>query len=212
MSETIVLRNDRTTAANHLSSAQYRHTDFDPRICTLIASFRRYLIQHAKRLWRSGDQRLLDQADIVQLTIIKGIENYERFRGETNAELACWLRQILTRQILSHRRQLSSLKETTISDATLAYLQSAPRKTLFRESDNLQEMGQSVRAAISRLPSHYREVVELHHFQKMSFVTIGKRKGKTSEAMRKIWGRAILRLRGQLKMQMDCDSGLAVAE
>jgi RNA polymerase sigma-70 factor, ECF subfamily len=208
--ETSVLENDKLTESDDLFLIQADFFDVKLRrdVSVLIASFHRYLLQHAKRIWRNGDQRLLDESDMVQLTLIKGIERFNGFRGATTAELASWLRQILIRQILSHRRQLSSLRETAFSDIGLEQLPVAHASIEDREGDNLDDMRQYVRAAILRLPNHYREIVELHHFEKMPFAKIGERKGKSSDSVRKIWKRAMLRLQSQLKLQIDssCNS------
>src|SRR5437588_7443589 len=61
----------------------------------LLELYRRYLallarVQIGKRL-----QGKVDASDLVQETFLEAHRNFARFRGQTEAELVCWLRQIL---------------------------------------------------------------------------------------------------------------------
>ena len=51
---------------------------------------------------------------------------------------------------------------------------------------------------LERLPDHYREVVIWHHREQLSFEEIGRRRGISAEAARKLWTRALGRLRKEL--------------
>ncbi len=53
-------------------------------------------------------------------------------------------------------------------------------------------------AAMDRLPDHYREVVIWHHRERLPFEEIGRRRGISAEATRKLWTRALGRLRQEL--------------
>src|SRR5438132_8061756 len=65
----------------------------------LLASYRNYL----RLLARTGiDQSLqgkADPSDLVQETLLKAHQHFGQFRGQTEAELAVWLRQILARNL-----------------------------------------------------------------------------------------------------------------
>ena len=52
--------------------------------------------------------------------------------------------------------------------------------------------------ALARLPEDYRRVIALRYEQGQSFADIGQAMGRSSEAVRKLWFRAIERLRKEL--------------
>ena len=53
------------------------------------------------------------------------------------------------------------------------------------------EQARLLRQAVERLPDDYGEVVRLRQQEQMSFEEIGRRTGRTAEAARKVWMRAI---------------------
>ena len=61
-----------------------------------------------------------------------------------------------------------------------------------------REREAAVVEAISRLPEHYREVVVGHQRDRLTFDEIGRRRGISPEAARKLWTRALGRLRKEL--------------
>src|SRR5262245_3371122 len=46
-----------------------------------------------------------DPSDLVQETVMKAYEHFDRFRGQTEGELVAWLRQILARNLLDLTRR-----------------------------------------------------------------------------------------------------------
>ena len=54
-------------------------------------------------------------------------------------------------------------------------------------------------AALDRLPEEYREAIRLRHWEDRSFAEIGARLGRSDDAARKLWARAIDRLRVELR-------------
>jgi RNA polymerase sigma-70 factor (ECF subfamily) len=44
-------------------------------------------------------QGKVDASDVVQQTMAKAVEAFDPFQGDTEAEMAAWLRQILSRQL-----------------------------------------------------------------------------------------------------------------
>ena len=53
--------------------------------------------------------------------------------------------------------------------------------------------------ALARLPEQYRQVVTWRNYERLSFAEIGRRTGRTAEAARKLWGRALVRLQQLLE-------------
>ncbi len=56
------------------------------------------------------------------------------------------------------------------------------------------ELGEKLRAAIDQLPQDERIVIEMHYFQGQTYAEIGAFINRTPEAVRKLWGRALVRL------------------
>ena len=50
-------------------------------------------------------------------------------------------------------------------------------------------------AALERLPPDYREVITLRNLQGLSLVEVAGRMGRSHEAVRQLWCRAVRRLR-----------------
>jgi len=64
----------------------------------------------------------------------------------------------------------------------------------------------AVRRAVEELPSAYAEVVRWVHQEGLTLVEAGARMGRSAEAVRKLYGRALARLAGELDDPED-DSG-----
>ena len=56
------------------------------------------------------------------------------------------------------------------------------------------ELGDKLRSTIGELPPDERMVIEMHYFQGKTYAEIGEFIGRTPEAVRKLWGRALVRL------------------
>src|SRR5262249_21811063 len=80
-----------------------------------LVSYRNYL----RLLARAGiDQSLQGKAhpsDPVQETLLKAHQHFDQFRGQTEAELAAWLRQILARNLTDLVRRYRVTKAQQIS-------------------------------------------------------------------------------------------------
>src|SRR5438105_8184146 len=64
-----------------------------------LERFRDYLLLLARSQLDRDLQAKLDPSDVVQQTLLKAHQNWNQFRGSSDAELAAWLRSILARQV-----------------------------------------------------------------------------------------------------------------
>ena len=53
--------------------------------------------------------------------------------------------------------------------------------------------------ALERLPADYREVLILRHMQELSFTEVARHMGRTVDSVKKLWARALPRLRDVLE-------------
>src|SRR5262249_56518354 len=61
------------------------------------------------------------------------------------------------------------------------------------------EGAEALRRALDRLPEDHRRVITLRHREQRSFEEIGPLLGRSADAARKLWARAVERLRQELE-------------
>jgi RNA polymerase sigma-70 factor, ECF subfamily len=141
-------------------------------------------------------------SDLVQDTFVLAQRGFGEFRGRSSAEWRKWLRTILLRQLGHHRRRhcltakRQQAREVPIHLETTrgpASRDQTPSRDLARREREAALFG-----AMERLPEHYREIVIWHHRDREPFEEIGRRRGISADAARKLWARALGRLRLEL--------------
>ncbi|MGD9724415.1 MAG: sigma-70 family RNA polymerase sigma factor [Pirellulales bacterium] len=171
----------------------------------LLESCRKYLLFVANESLDSGLRPKGGASDLVQDTFFEAQRDFGRFRGTTERELLAWLKEILAHRLANHARRYGAQKRDVDRelplDAEGAVNQPAWQQALIGPVDAAIDRDEQARlaAAISRLPEHVREVIEMRTWQRLTFPEIAARLGKTSEAARKQWGRAVRRLQDELK-------------
>jgi RNA polymerase sigma-70 factor (ECF subfamily) len=128
------------------------------------------------------------------------------FRGQSEAELTAWLRQMLLNKLTDYQRRYYGAGKRLIKrevpldagDSGLDPLppgrsQSSPSAVAMR-----REVGDLVETAVATLPEDYQRVLRLRYQEERSFEEIGQMMGRTPNAARKLWLRAIERLQVQL--------------
>jgi RNA polymerase sigma-70 factor (ECF subfamily) len=176
-----------------------------------LERFRGYLcalarIQVAARPWLAAR---LDASDVVQQTLLKAHAARDQFRGQTPAEMAGWLRQILTRTLANELRALGQQKRDAGAerpleadldasscrlDAWLAADQSTPSEQVGR-----RERADSLAAAVAALPAEQQEVLLLKHCQGLALAEIADRLGRSPASVAGLLRRGLERLRELLR-------------
>lgn len=150
-----------------------------------------------------------DPSDAVQQTMLEAVKAWPQFRGTTDAELAAWLRAILARVLAHEFRRFGAVAkraanlEISLDDAlaessrklgnALAAPGTSPSGQFSRHERELQ-----LADALAKLPSDYREVIVLRHFEGLSHEDIAQRLNRNPGAARMLWVRALARLRKEL--------------
>lgn len=148
----------------------------------------------------SGLRTKESPSDLIQRTYLEALEGIDQFRGETEAEFRQWLAHILQHNLAdTGRRYHLTQKRRVTREFAIEYFNSiagddSSPSTALRRS----EQDDQLQAAIERLPENYRRAVELRHRENLEFAELGACLGVSAEAARKLWARAIDRLRGEL--------------
>lgn len=172
----------------------------------LFEACRGYLLAVADKELRPALASKLDPADLVQETFLKAHQSLAGFQGESEADLLAWLRSVLVNHLANLNRQFRDTgkrdvaRETALSDLfegqepALVDPADTPRSRALAE-----ERSRALHAALGRLPEDYRRVVHWRHWEGLSFPEIGRRLGRSAEACRKLWGRAVEQLHRYLE-------------
>jgi RNA polymerase sigma-70 factor (ECF subfamily) len=163
----------------------------------MLAMFEPYLRKIALQEWRRSLQFKESISDIVQESLAAGVRDFSAFEGKTEGELAAWLRRILFRIMHSKLRKYRTKRADVAREVGNADDVSSGDPT---PSEIMTEIEQRLRLeiALQEIPPHYRQVIELHHIEAMSFPEIGLQLSKTAESVRKLWVRGLLALQQRL--------------
>lgn len=147
----------------------------------------------------------VDASDIVQQTLLKAWQGESRFNGETHEERLAWLRTILKNTIRDHHRRLFGASKSGFvreqaatdlfktGDPGLSQYAIERGTTVSGELAAAEEWNQ-LEGGLARLPDEQRRVIEMRHFEELSFSEIAKRMNKSDPAVRMLWVRALRNL------------------
>jgi RNA polymerase sigma-70 factor (ECF subfamily) len=172
----------------------------------LLEPYRNYLMLLARVQIGQRLQGKVDAADLVQETFLEAHRAFGRFRGDSEGEFICWLRQILG-TTLAHllRRYQGTLardvrrerplapppdRSSWIPDGGLVAKQSSPSHQAAQ-----REQAVILADALARLPDDYREVLTLRHLEGLTFPEVARRMERSVDSVDKLWARALARLR-----------------
>jgi RNA polymerase sigma-70 factor (ECF subfamily) len=143
-------------------------------------------------------------SDIVQETFLEAQRAFENFKGNSDEELRAWLRRILLNNLGDFRRRYRESDMRAIarevglgadgSSAGVGANLPADGSTPSRHAVE-QEATELLMQAIDRLPDDYRQAILLRYREELSFEEIGQRMNRSPAAIRKLWARAVVRLR-----------------
>lgn len=172
--------------------------------------FRSYLVLLARWHWNPRLQGKLDPSDVVQQALVQAWQGRSGYRGETDAELRGWLRQILARCLADQARHFALQKRDLAKDRSLDALvadssarlegwlddqQSSPQERAER-NEHLVQLAQ----ALAELPEAQQEAVTLFHLHGLSVAEIGTQMGRSPSAVAGLLKRGLQALRLQFKI------------
>ena len=184
-------------AASQEPMANCQVQTFD--VAAMVARYRPFLKAIAAAEFPEHLKSREDDSDFVQETLLRATSQAEQFRGSTEKELESWLRETLRNQIRDrvkhHARQQRDLGNE------VAFPVSYVAETIASASEEVRktEAKEIVQRAVNELAEDYRTVILLRQQLDLSFVEISEHMRRTPDAVRMLWGRAILALGEKLK-------------
>jgi RNA polymerase sigma-70 factor (ECF subfamily) len=180
-----------------------------PALCRRLEAYRDYLTILARLQIGRRLQGKVDPSDVVQETFLHAVRDAAQFRGTSDRELAGWLRQLLAARLadllrryfgaqgrdvrLEQALQVELDQSSEVLDQGFAAPLCSPSEHAARH-----EQARWLAQALERLPADYREVLVLHHLQECDFPEVARRLGRSVDAVKKLWARALARLRRSL--------------
>jgi RNA polymerase sigma-70 factor (ECF subfamily) len=175
----------------------------------LLEIYRNYLALLARHQIGRRLQGKIDASDLVQEAFMEAHRDFGQFRGNTEVELAGWLRRILATNLanlvdrycgtkrrdvrLEHDLAAELDRSSRALDGALVAKQSSPSRQAAR-----RDQAVVLADALEQLPIDYRQVLVLRHLEEQSFPDIARRMGRTVDSVKNLWARALARLRQTL--------------
>lgn len=158
----------------------------------LLELHRDYLLLIAnEELTKHGD-RSVSPSDVVQWTNLEAWRDFPRFEGTSIAELRGWLRRSLVHNLADSRRRLCRTSDRISTN--IPATDPSPSQQIA-----IADASTQLRAGLDCLPVAERQVIELRYFHGRSYAEIAVEIGRTPEATRKLWARAVARLQTKLR-------------
>lgn len=135
-----------------------------------------------------------ESGDFLQGVFVAVLEGFERFELRDERSFLVWVSQIARNGIRSHvRRRRERLLESLIAP-TGRKLPSQDGIATPSAEAMLGEQIARLAHALAELDDLQRQVVELRHFERLSFETIGARIGRSANATQLLHSRVLARL------------------
>jgi RNA polymerase sigma-70 factor, ECF subfamily len=173
----------------------------------LMEMCRQYLLGVANGELESQLQAKAGASDLVQDAFLEAQRIFSRFQGETSQELLAWLRAILLNKLADFNRAYRGTDKRQVAREMAIDGGPTPSAPGLQPAANVatpsgivaqDEEAQAVQRALDRLPDHYRQVILWRQWEDMPFEEIARRLGKSVDAARMVWWRAIERLQQEL--------------
>lgn len=176
----------------------------------LFETFRRHLLLVAHEELPPALRGKLGASDLVQETAVDARRDFPAFRGASAEECFAWLRAILRNNVVDAvRRYGTSQKRAAGLEVSLTSPIGRREGAMLEAAHGLPD-GSAIRredagllaAAMGRLSSDHQTVLRLRYWEGLSFVEIGGRMGRSPDAVRKLWYRAVERLQEEMSTEL----------
>jgi RNA polymerase sigma-70 factor, ECF subfamily len=165
---------------------------------------RAYLLAIAERRLDPDLRSKGGASDLVQETFLEAMRDFARFDGASPGDLGAWLRQVLVNNVGTFTRRFRATSMRAVArevaigagDSSAGNDPGLAGSTLSPSGHAMEhEEALALRRAVERLPEEYRRVVILRLEEGRPFEEIGQLTDRSPDAARKVWSRAMERLR-----------------
>jgi RNA polymerase sigma-70 factor (ECF subfamily) len=153
-------------------------------------------------------QGKVEPSDIVQETLLKAHQGRDQFHGQSEAEMAGWLRKILANTMIDALRRFTSEgRDVGLEQSLEASLHESSRRLegwlASAEASPVEQAERQERllrlaAALADLPEEQRLALELKHLEGWSVHAISERLGRSEAGVGGLLRRGLQRLREQM--------------
>lgn len=173
-----------------------------------LEHFRDYLLAIANRQLDPALRGKGGASDIVQETFLEAQRDFGQFTGTTAAELKAWLARLMMNNVANFARHYKATDKRQVArevglpapTPTLPEGSGIPGDTPTPSVEMMAgERAEALQKAIARLPEDYRQVINWRINEDRPFPEIAELMGRSENAVRKLWFRAI----EQLQQEMD---------
>jgi RNA polymerase sigma-70 factor (ECF subfamily) len=179
----------------------------------LLELFRGYLSLLARTGLDPSLRGKADPADLVQETLLKAHTSFGQFQGQTEGELAAWLRRILINQLndfmrgyhqtearqVGRERSLDEMLNDSSAALVGLLVGGGPSPS---ESAERREMALVLAEALAELNEDHREVLVLRSLEERDWDETARCMNRTVGATRMLWARALKALRPVLESKL----------
>lgn len=174
---------------------------------TLLEAVRAHLLLHAEHELPAVLRAKIGPSDIVQETAIDAHRDFLSFRGTTPEELYAWLRSILHNNVRDAVRRFEmSQKRAVKREESIDVVVDRKGVSVFRSRGSppehsaiRREDAARVSQVLGRLPADYQMTLRLRYWEGLTFPQIAEQLGRSDEAVRKLWYRALAALNAELQ-------------
>lgn len=182
-----------------------------------LETCREYLLLVAKKELGGELGGKLGPSDVVQETLIRAHQGFAAFRGVSEGEFLAWVRAILANELVMARRRYSAAKRGLEREMALEIADASwkvdPRAEDPTPSDVMvaDERDEHVQGQLATLPADYQEVLRYRYWEDLTLPEIADKMGRSADAVRKLWYRALESLARQMN-EADRADGRRIAE
>lgn len=171
-----------------------------------LAQLSEQLIQTARRLLSPQLQARIGGSDVGQEVLAEAVRRRDNYLNHPDLPLAIWLRRLLRSRLVDlYRYHIDAQRRSLNSETRLsAWRQQMVEQIARTEEDVVQKISRReqqavVEIALSSLKTVDRQILLWRHEEGLTNSEVAHRLQISTEAAKKRHGRALLRLRQQLK-------------
>lgn len=173
----------------------------------LLENCRPYLLLIANEELDADLRPKLGASDLVQQSYLEAHRDFAGFCGVTHEDLLAWLRRILHHNLADVRRRYREAERRQLGREQS--LGQGSGSTLLRDLISnatpplervvSREQAAELEQALKRLSPEHQRVLALRYEEGCSFADIGAAMDRSEEAVKKLWMRAVRRLRDEMR-------------